>query len=135
MIYNHGDAIIHREILFECFINSIKLRFNYEILYERLEKAADVLHIKIQDTDNASLSLIIQSKAETNMRNIGYLLGFNDVELNHIYKRYCYVGCELSDSELEEFIEYYYNIPKEVLQEEITADDAEVAKYEELING
>ena len=124
MIYNHGDAIIHREILFECFINSIKLRFNSQRLYERLEEAADVLNVKIDSTDRESLSLIIQNKAETNMRYIGYLLGFNDIELNHIYSKYWDVGCELSDSELEDFIEYYYSIPKEVFQEEITDYDA-----------
>lgn len=132
MISNLGDEIAHREYLFECFIEALKLLHHFQQFKERIDKAADVLNVKIDSTDRESLLLIIQNKAEKNMRNIGYLLDFNDIELNHIYRKYEDVGCELSDSELKDFIEYYYNIPNEVFQEEITDYDV---NNEVIING
>ena len=123
MIYNHGDAIIHKENLFESFIQAIKLRFHSQQLKEKFDKVADVLGFKIEDLDRESLLFIIYNNAENNMRNMGYLLSFSDDELEHIYHKYWDVGHMLSDYELEDFVEYYYNLPKEAFQEEILEYD------------
>lgn len=119
MIYNHGDSTIAKTWLFDLFLSALKHRYNTECIQKRVQEASDILQINISTKDDDANISNIANEAEKLFRKTGYMLDFDDIEINYIYSQYQAVCDTCTEEEIEDMIEDIYNLPAEIRNEEI----------------
>lgn len=130
-----GDAVIERTDILNVFTDAIKLKYNASILSERVQEAAQTLDINLTTKSGEEvLAITIDCEADTNMRNIGYILGLNDIEINYIYLNYINGYYALPESELSDLIIKIYRMSDEEFQSWIDKKNKNDQILEDFIN-